>query len=72
MSELSEAAASAPCPGSNCSSPGVPVPDDFISSGRTGRRNALGDIKGQYADNSSAGLAEAMAGISTAGKHFSL
>ena len=39
--------------------------DDFLTTGRTGRRNAMADILGEHAATTSGGLSERMEGLST-------
>lgn len=39
--------------------------DDFLTTGRTGRRNAMADILGEHAATGSGDLSERMEGLST-------
>lgn len=46
-----------------------PAFDDFLQTGRTGRRNAMPDIHGQNAAISTADLPDSLQKLSCAGKH---
>ncbi|KAE8751469.1 hypothetical protein FOCC_FOCC001716 [Frankliniella occidentalis] len=39
--------------------------EDFLTTGRTGRRNAMADILGQHASTGSGDLSERMEGLTT-------